>query len=134
MKIKELFKNKVFLVIAVVVLIIFFWRCPFYEGIGIPCPGCFMRRALFSVLRFDFRNAFLLNPSIFAAIPLFFISLYSFLNKKIKFLIATGVVFGVILLIVYLFRVIFFFNEGFFVYNDASLLGFILKIFNLNFF
>ena len=42
---------------------------------GIPCPGCGMTRALFSVLRGDFSAAFSFHPMIFTLplLPLYFI-------------------------------------------------------------
>lgn len=39
--------------------------CVFLEIFGLPCPGCGMTRALFSLCRLDFYSAFRYNPVIF---------------------------------------------------------------------
>lgn len=57
-----------------IVLLSFFYRCPFYAFFGIPCPGCGMTRAFLSLLRFDFVGAWGWNPMVF---PLLFCAGYA---------------------------------------------------------
>ena len=62
--------------------------CPLLLSIGLPCPGCGMTRAVASVIRLDFENAFYLNPVAFL-IVLFLIVFFFFryiLGKESKLL------------------------------------------------
>lgn len=47
-------------------------RCLFRMGLGIPCPGCGMTRALVSLLRLDLPGAFDYHPMVFF-LPLMYI-------------------------------------------------------------
>jgi len=49
--------------------LLFFYKCPFHYLFGIPCPGCGMTRALFSVLLLRFGQALYYHPGIFLIIP-----------------------------------------------------------------
>lgn len=48
-----------------ILLLSLFYRCPLYAVSGIPCPGCGMTRAFFSLLRLDFAAAWKWNPSVY---------------------------------------------------------------------
>ena len=39
-----------------------FYRCPFKLFLHVECPGCGMTRAIISVLKLDFRQAFAYHP------------------------------------------------------------------------
>lgn len=39
-----------------------FYRCPFKLFLHVECPGCGMTRAMISVLKLDFRQAFTYHP------------------------------------------------------------------------
>lgn len=49
------------LIIAGALAILFFVGCPFYEGLGIPCPGCGLTRAWLSLFKGDVQQAFSYN-------------------------------------------------------------------------
>lgn len=65
--------------IYIIVITISGIGCPIQWFTGISCPGCGMSRALFALLRGDFRLAFTFHPLIYVAIPAV---LYLFLGKN----------------------------------------------------
>lgn len=85
--------------------------CPFNRLTGLKCPGCGVTRMIFSLLRLDFKTAFLYNPVIFCLIPVWAAAFCAFARlkgkgkektaKRIKntaayFSVAVLVVFGVV--------------------------------------
>ncbi len=70
-KITQLFYKLLILFI----LLIIFYKCPFSYIFGIPCPGCGMTRALFSLITLDFASAFYYHP-LFPIVILVFIFLF----------------------------------------------------------
>ena len=81
--------------------------CPTKIFFGIPCPGCGISRALFSVCCFDFAAAFEYNP----AWPLVLITaaaeLLLLFFDKIKAAKIVGIAFLVIMVVIYIYRVAF---------------------------
>lgn len=70
-----------------VVCLLFFYECPFHYLFGIPCPGCGMTRALFSVILLRFGKAFYYHPGIFLIIPGFLLwcaDYFKFISLKPK--------------------------------------------------
>ena len=61
--------------------------CVFLYFLGVPCPGCGMTRALRSVLRFEFLQAFRYNPLIYCMPYVFAYIFIDFKNKKLHNLI-----------------------------------------------
>ena len=61
--------KKCFYLLLFAVGLLFFYECPFHYLLGIPCPGCGMTRALFSVLLLRFGRAFYYHPGIYLLIP-----------------------------------------------------------------
>jgi hypothetical protein len=59
--------------LPLVALIVVFWldlvACPFKAMSGIPCPGCGLTRATFSMLAGDLRTALHYNPFVFVLAP-----------------------------------------------------------------
>ncbi len=43
------------------------WFCPFFDGIGIPCPGCGFTSATKALLRGDIQAAYFHHPLVFLA-------------------------------------------------------------------
>lgn len=56
--------------------------CPFHKLTGLYCPGCGITRLIFSLIKFDFYQAFRYNPLVFIMMITFFI--YEILNIFIK--------------------------------------------------
>lgn len=107
--------------------------CPINFIFGIPCPGCGMSRALFYALTLNFEKAFAMHP-LFALVPLALIAysyLYIFKNKKFLSNKISLCILGTVLIITYIVRMILFFpGTTPMKFNEKSLIGLILRIFN----
>lgn len=64
------YKNQIELLIALAIYLAINWHfdigCPILMLTGIPCMGCGMTRAAFSILKLDFKGAFYYHPLIYA--------------------------------------------------------------------
>lgn len=62
------------LLIALLLLALWMWKCPLETFFGIPCPGCMMTTAFYYLIQLDVEVAFYFNPAvfllIFMAVPL----------------------------------------------------------------
>ena len=83
---------------AYLIIILLFYHfkvgCIFQTFLGIPCPGCGMTRAFFSLIRFNFIDAFKFHPMIYA-MPLLYI--YFWTNGKLFGKTADKIIVSVIL-------------------------------------
>lgn len=52
------------------------WVCPFFQGLGIPCPGCGLTRAAVSLFRGDWKQAITMHA--FAPVLLIALAIISF--------------------------------------------------------
>ena len=91
---------------------------------GIPCPGCGMTRAGFSVLKFDFISALKYNPLIFVFPFILFIMIFheiplvkKLYKSKILWITLTIIIFAT-----YVLRLIFVFPNPPMDYNPNNLL------------
>lgn len=48
---------------------IWFPKCPFLAITGYRCPGCGLQRAVYQYLHLNFKDAFMLNPSLAISLP-----------------------------------------------------------------
>ena len=55
--------------------------CPFYQVLGLPCPGCGMTRAMRFVLTGQFARAYYMNPLVFVII---LYALFCFFVRYVK--------------------------------------------------
>lgn len=100
MKIKK--TAVIFAVCLIIALFYLSFGCPFRFLTGISCPGCGISRALMSLLKLDFADAFHFNPVIFA-MPVFAVLFFVFRKQNKK----TAVTFGIMCLclgVVYIYR------------------------------
>lgn len=72
--------------VFIIILILSFYRCPFYFLLGIPCPFCGMTRAFLCVLKGDLIEAFYFHP----LWPLVIAAGIIFILVKIKVLKLSG--------------------------------------------
>jgi len=63
------------LIVAAVIALFRFYKCPLRWFLGIPCPCCGFSRAALSLLKFDFAEAFYYHP----LWPLFLIAIIGFI-------------------------------------------------------
>lgn len=54
-----------FAIFCGILLLSRFYQCPLYALSGVPCPGCGMTRAFFSLLQLDFVGAWNWNPAVY---------------------------------------------------------------------
>lgn len=94
-------KGKLLATFIYIVLLCVFWLfklpCFFQSIFGLPCPGCGMSRALFSLIRLDIVSAFKFHP-LFWSVPIFYLYFIfdfnvtgkKYLDRAVIFLIALG--------------------------------------------
>lgn len=101
--------KKCFSLFLIAVCLLVFYHCPFEYLLGIPCPGCGMTRALFSVLLLRFGRAFYYHPGIYLLIPGFllwcadYFHLISLTKRTKKVLLSVGIAALIVLYFVRLF-------------------------------
>lgn len=106
------------------------YRCPVYQTLGVPCPGCGMSRAAMSLMRGDFAGAFAWHPGIYVLIflaLLFAAGLLSAKNRTGQMLIKRGKRYLLAacgaLVLIFLLRMIFLFPDSApMTFNESSLL------------
>lgn len=122
----------VFIAYAVIVNLVFHAFCPIVIFSGFPCPGCGITRAAVCLLTGRFKQAWLLNPVIFAivAVVVYFCINRYLLGRKsagIKWLIAAVFV---LLICVYLVRMYMYFpNRVPYVYTADNMLARVLPFY-----
>jgi hypothetical protein len=107
----------------VVAFATFGYYCPFYWITGIPCPGCFMTRAFISTLHFDFATAASYHLLVFTMPG--FVAAYGVAHYK-RSARAKNIIlgiFGVIMLLYWIYRMLYLYGDAPFIYNVHSLWG-----------
>lgn len=87
--------------------------CPVVLFTGFPCPGCGMTRAVFAVLRGNFRLAWKLHPFVYVlgGYALVFAVQRYLLQKEVKSMIKYLLIIAAAMVVFYLYRMIRFFPE-----------------------
>ena len=120
-----------YILYAVVTKLFLGASCPQLLVIGLPCPGCGITRALWSILCLNFENAFYLNPVsflIFIYIAAFIVCRY-FLGKTPRIFIYLLWLLGILLIARYLYGMINWFPDRIpYVYRRNNVLANILKL------
>lgn len=103
---------------------------------GFPCPGCGLARATYALLKCNIRSAFNYNPMVFLVWPLlFFIAYLSVFRKNsIKKYTMVYILFGIIMIAVFIVRMIIYFPDiQPLTYDFNSVFGRIIRlIININ--
>lgn len=102
---------------------------------GLPCPGCGLTRAGISLLTLRWEDAWNYNCVIFLIVPLIIYwcaCRYLFQCKCRGLALCLGVI-GICLIVLYIYRMIYFFpNTPPMVYNENNLLRFFRNLFSMN--
>lgn len=127
--------KKILTAIALLIAVFFLYEtwCPLERIIGIPCPGCNMLSALYHLLHGDIEVALFFHPLVivFSVYVILEMILYiKFHHFKSKYAYYLRIIFMVLLVIVYLYRMITIFPNYPMVYNEESFLGVILNFMN----
>lgn len=88
------------------ILNLFHMGCPIKFTTGISCPGCGMTRAVLSVLRLDFQDAFHYHPLFMLAPIIFLLFLFESYIKP-KYCKGAWTVIIILFIVTYLIRLIF---------------------------
>ncbi len=104
-KMMLVFLFAVYFTLSYLVLNLLNTTCIFIYLFDIPCPGCGMTRALLSILKLDFKSAFIYNPTIFF-MP--YIVYYIFGNPKAKWHKYILIFIGVVLIVSWIFKLFTF--------------------------
>ncbi len=107
--------------------------CPVALVFGVPCPGCGLTRAVLLLFRGDFAGAFSMHPLVYT-LPiiagLFIAALFSERFARSKVFTALCLVFAVLFIGVYVYRMIAFFpSKEPTAFNENSLLFFLKRLF-----
>ena len=121
-----------FLIYAVVMTLFLGSACPIFLIFGVPCPGCGLTRACFTIFSGDFLGAIKMHL-LFLTLPiiaiLILIAIFKpDLSKKKGFSI-TCIVLGVLFIAYYVYRMTSFPSDTPIIYNENSLLNLILGLF-----
>ncbi len=94
------------LVLFTIMYVTFGTNCISVWLTGMPCPGCGLTRAGLAVLRFDFVEAWEMNPFIYAiGVYVVVVLIYRYLfNKKWKFVNMCGIIIAIAMCIYYIYR------------------------------
>lgn len=127
--------KKILTAIALLIAVFFLYEtwCPLERIIGIPCPGCNMLSALYHLLHGDIEVALFFHPLVivFSVYVILEMILYiKFHHFKSKYANYLRIIFMVLLVIVYLYRMITIFPNYPMAYNEESFLGVILNFMN----
>ncbi len=94
--------------------------CPIKFITGISCPGCGMTRAIFSLLRFNIRDAFHYHPLFFLTPILLYLFLFeAYIKSKYIKIAWAGII--IVFLGVYLFRLFILPNDIVFIDINGSI-------------
>lgn len=85
--------------------------CIFRFATGVPCPGCGMTRAVFSLITLDFPSAAFYHPMVFF-LPVLFLFIWKdgrlFRSKRINLIVLISI--GVLFLAAYFIRLYLFYH------------------------
>jgi hypothetical protein len=118
--------------LAIFFFIIFIlgWLCPFYYTTGIPCPGCFMTRAIKFLITGDFGHMLLFHPFAPVIVSLAIGGVIYYAVKRTfdtRLCRVTIYVVGGGMIVFWLYRLIFIFGDYPFQFKQQSIAGFILE-------
>lgn len=111
---KRLFRHEITLLILFVVIYgicrVFNITCLIYKFTNVPCPTCYMGRAICSALKGDFRNYIAYNIMAIPVSVAFILELFSaYFSKYIKVIHSYSIFVLIINMIYYLIRISYIF-------------------------
>lgn len=119
-------RRKLLKVLLVILLIgiaaVFFYQCPIRLILGIPCPGCGMTRALLCFLRGDLAGSFYWHPMLVPTGIGAILVLYALAAGKEKLLGITLLVWTILMILVYVWRMAAYFPQEPMLANPDGLL------------
>lgn len=127
--------KKILTAIILLIAVFFLYEtwCPLERIIGIPCPGCNMLSALYHLLHGDIEVALYFHPLVIVFCVYVFLEVILYIkfhHFKTKYAHYLRIIFLVLLLIIYIYRMIIIFPNYPMAYNDKSFLGVILNLIN----
>ena len=106
---KNIFFILLFLAYVIVTYCLHINNCLLKLTIGFPCPGCGMTRACISIMKFNFKDAFMYNPVVFLLPFIFWIIIFKErpIIKKIYNCKAMWIAILLLVIVTYILRLVF---------------------------
>jgi len=103
--------------------------CPFERFFGIPCPGCGMTRALFALLRLDWRQSLTLNPMLVPTVVFAAVCIFAWARRRRNLLNSrAGLIYGCAMLAAWAIRMALYFPRVEpMVFDHNSVVGLMLR-------
>lgn len=112
-------------IVVLLFLLLFFYKCPFQTITGIPCPGCNMTTSLYYLLHTDIGRSFYYHALLIPTMLVFVVYVYFRKNEKIiKILL---IIWCILMIAYYIYRMIMYFPNSPMVYDRNSLIYFIFR-------
>lgn len=136
MKNKWINKNDLYVVLLVIVVIAFFYKCPYDYFFGISCPGCGMTRACWALLKLDLEQAMYYHPLCILMPVLalgYILDRFHFVTIETKYKKVIAVMVCILFLGIYMIRmfqendVVRFHPEDSFIKNIIDQIRFLIK-------
>ena len=124
---KNIIKYSLIILIAIIVILILDYNCPFFNILGIPCAGCGITRSFIALLHLDFQAVKLHNASIY--IYIFITIIFIMKTKYYKQIIGVAILFILIYYFIRLYR--YYPNTYPMLMNDDTIIYRIIDYFNL---
>jgi hypothetical protein len=112
------------LLLAGLCLFLFIWRCPIYTVIGLPCPGCGMSRAAIAFIQGDIQKSLQMHALLLpTGLCLIVYALFKKGRRQVLYIWIAA------MLIYYAWRMVFLWGEQPMVYNEQSVLFWLILLF-----
>ena len=128
--------KKIFCTTGAVFLLLLFiyafgYHCPIQKLTGFPCPGCnIITSAYWLFIKGNINSSLFYHALLIPSILLFFVCLYLTYKNKKKLRDTILIVWGILMIVYYVYRMIFIFPAIPMVYDENSLFG---QLFHLHF-
>lgn len=112
-------------IVVLLFLLLFFYKCPFQTITGIPCPGCNMTTSLYYLFHANLKRSLYYHALLLPTMLTFILCVY--FRKNSKFVTTLLIVWCILMITYYIYRMIMYFPNSPMVYDKNSLIYFIFR-------